>query len=90
MIHWLQPTVSPRATFLKDLNHKYLLTMNTRQKGFMVSVRALDPGITGTDLKETKSEKFPPYHLFTAEIKETLGVWVELRKYLDQNGNIIW
>lgn len=73
-------------SFMKALTNDELSMMTTRQKGFVISICALDPTTAGTDLKYTIAEMFPPAHLFSDEIKEIPGVWVELRKFLDSNG----
>lgn len=76
-------------TFMKNLTSSELSMMKARKKGFVISIRALDPTITGTSLKDTIAEMFPPAHLFSDEIKEIPSVWVELRKHLDTNGTTL-
>lgn len=75
-----------QTRFFKNLTNDELSMMSNRQKGFIISIRALDPSIAGTNLKEAIAEMFPPSHLFSDEIKEIPSVWMELRKHLDLHG----
>lgn len=75
-----------QRTFLKGISHEELTTMSIRQKGFIISIRTLDPSLSGDTLKDTIAEMFPPSHLFSNDIKEIPSVWLELRKFLDTNG----
>lgn len=78
-------SVDPHA-FFKRISHEELKTMSNRQRGFILSIRSLDPTYTGSALKDTVAELFPSAHLFSEELREIPGIWLELRKFLDKNG----
>lgn len=73
-------------TFFKIIKNAEIITISTRQKEFILSIRAIEPTTKAHALQITVAEMLPPAHLVSDEIKELPRVWVELSKYLDTNG----
>lgn len=73
-------------SFMRSISDGELSALTPTQRGFVVSMRNVDPAITGDALKEYIAEMFPPAHLFGKEIADMPCVWMELRSYLDGHG----
>lgn len=75
--------------FLANLKQEDLSVLNARLKGLVLSLRSLDPGVSGSTLKKLVAEMFPPGVLFDEDIREFPNIYLELRNFLEQRAVIL-
>lgn len=51
-------------TLISSLSDQYLAALSTSQTGFVISMRIVNPDLSGYNLRDTVAEMFPPDHLF--------------------------
>lgn len=78
--------VASETIFMKNLSNNMLATLSPTQTGFVISMRTVPTDLSGQSLLSNVAELFPPAHLFGKEIRDTPGIWVGLRNFLDSRG----
>lgn len=82
------PLSNPNSapTFMRHITDGALAALSPTQTGFIISMRTIDPSLSGENLRNHVAEMFPPAHLFCKEIADMASVWMELRAFLDARG----
>lgn len=75
-------TASNEVVFMKRLTPEMLTSLPPTQTGFVVSMKIIPPEPFDQSLLAHVAETFPASQLFSMEIRDMQGIWVELRNFL--------